>query len=46
MALSAVDVVDRLVQRLFGGPLLRNDIRGEVVEEMVALALGHALINR
>lgn len=28
-----------LIDRLFGAPLLRNSIRGELVEEMVALAL-------
>ena len=29
----------RLTHRLFGAPLLRNSIRGELVEEMVAVAL-------
>lgn len=33
------DVIDRLTRRLFGSPLLRNSIRGEVVEEIVAMAL-------
>lgn len=32
-------VISRLTRRLFGAPLLRNSIRGEVVEEMVAMAL-------
>ena len=31
--------VTRLTHRLFGAPLLRNSIRGEYVEEMVAVAL-------
>ena len=29
----------RLAQRLLGTPLIRNDIRGELVEEMVEMAL-------
>ena len=29
----------RLANRLLGTPLIRNDIRGELVEEMVAVAL-------
>ena len=32
-------IVTRLTHRLFGSPLLRNSIRGELVEEMVAQAL-------
>lgn len=32
-------LITRLTDRLFGAPLLRNSIRGELVEEMVALAL-------
>jgi len=32
-------LITRLTHRLFGSPLLRNSIRGELVEEMVALAL-------
>lgn len=32
-------VITRLTHRLFGAPLLRNSIRGEYVEEMVAVAL-------
>lgn len=31
--------ITRLAHRLFGAPLLRNSIRGELVEEMVAVAL-------
>jgi len=33
------DMSARLIYRLFGKPLLRNSIRGEWVEEMVAVAL-------
>lgn len=32
-------LIARLTDRLFGAPLLRNSIRGELVEEMVAMAL-------
>lgn len=32
-------VIERISERMFGKPILRNDIRGEVVEEMVAMAL-------
>ena len=32
-------LITRLTHRLFGAPLLRNSIRGELVEEMVAVAL-------
>ena len=32
-------LITRLTHRLFGAPLLRNSIRGEYVEEMVAAAL-------
>ena len=32
-------LITRLAHRLFGAPLLRNSIRGELVEEMVAVAL-------
>lgn len=32
-------VIDRLTRRLFASPILRNSIRGEVVEEIVAMAL-------
>ena len=32
-------LISRLTHRLFGAPLLRNSIRGELVEEMVAVAL-------
>lgn len=32
-------VIDRLTRRLFGSPILRNDVRGEVVEEIVGIAL-------
>jgi hypothetical protein len=37
--MSSASVIDRLTTRLFGSPILRNDIRGEVVEEIVAMAL-------
>ncbi len=38
-------LITRLTHRLFGAPLLRNSIRGEWVEQMVARALepGRAL---
>lgn len=32
-------LIARLTQRLFGAPILLNSLRGEVVEEMVAMAL-------
>jgi hypothetical protein len=32
-------VVERLAKRHFGKPLIRNDLRGEIVEEIVAMAL-------
>jgi hypothetical protein len=32
-------VLTRLFQRLYGEPTVRNDLRGELVEEIVALAL-------
>lgn len=32
-------IITRLTHRLFGSPILRNSIRGEVVEEIVAMAL-------
>ncbi len=31
--------VTRLAQRCFGQPIIRNDLRGELVEEIVAMAL-------
>ena len=34
-----MDITTRLARRLLGTPLIRNSIRGELVEEMVALAL-------
>lgn len=34
-----MDITTRLAQRLLGTPLIRNSIRGELVEEMVAVAL-------
>ena len=34
-----LNIVTRLTHRLFGAPLLRNSIRGEWVEEMMAVAL-------
>ena len=33
------DIVTRLTDRLFGSPILQNNLRGEVVEEIVAWAL-------
>jgi hypothetical protein len=36
---SAQAVVERLVTRLFDKPLIRNDLRGELVEEIVGIAL-------
>ena len=32
-------IITRLTQRLFGSPIVRNSIRGEVVEEIVGIAL-------
>jgi hypothetical protein len=37
--MHASTVIDRVGRRLFGSPLLRNSIRGEIVEEIVAMAL-------
>ncbi len=37
--MSSDDVIVRLTHRLFGSPILRNDIRGEVVDEIVGMAL-------
>jgi len=37
--MTSTDITARLAHRLFGAPLLRNSIRGEWVEEIVALAL-------
>lgn len=37
--ISSNNVIDRLTERLFGSPILRNSIRGELVEEIVAMAL-------
>jgi hypothetical protein len=37
--MSGLGVIERLARRLFGSPILRNDLRGEVVEEIIALAL-------
>ena len=34
-----LDIITRLANRLLGTPLIRNDIRGELGEEMVAVAL-------
>ena len=34
-----LSITTRLANRLLGTPLIRNDIRGELVEEMVAVAL-------
>ena len=33
------DVLDRLFKRLYGDPVVRNDLRGELVEEIVGMAL-------
>jgi hypothetical protein len=32
-------IISRLTRRLYGNPIIRNDLRGELVEEMVAVAL-------
>jgi hypothetical protein len=37
--MSSTHVVTCLTRRLLGSPILRNDVRGEVVEEVVAMAL-------
>lgn len=37
--MSLPPVVDRLAHRFFGKPIIRNDLRGEIVEEIVAMAL-------
>ncbi len=37
--MSPSTVIERLTRRLFGSSILRNSIRGEVVEEIVAIAL-------
>ena len=37
--MHAPTAIVRLTRRLFGAPILRNSIRGELVEEMVAMAL-------
>jgi hypothetical protein len=37
--LSSAEVVERLTRRLYGSPIVRNDARGELVEEIVAAAL-------
>jgi hypothetical protein len=37
--MHSTEITTRLTRRLFGAPLLRNSIRGEWVEEMVAVAL-------
>ena len=37
--MPSASVIDRLTRRLFASPILRNSIRGEVVEEIVAMAL-------
>ena len=36
---AKLDLTTRLAQRLLGTPLIRNSIRGELVEEKVAVAL-------
>lgn len=37
--MSKSPLIDRLANRLFGRPLVQNSFRGELVEEMVAMAL-------
>ncbi len=37
--MSLPPAVERLTQRCFGQPIIRNDLRGELVEEIVAMAL-------
>jgi hypothetical protein len=37
--MSSAEVIGRLTKRLYGTPIIRNDVRGELVEEIVAMAL-------
>ena len=39
MPMHDFNITARLANPLLGTPLIRNDIRGELVEEMVAVAL-------
>ncbi len=39
MQMDSSAVIRRLTQRLYGSPIIRNDVRGELVEEIVATAL-------
>lgn len=39
MSMNASFVIHRLTERLYGHPIIRNDLRGELVEEIVAAAL-------
>jgi hypothetical protein len=36
---TAETIIHRLTERLYGSPIIRNDARGELVEEIVAVAL-------
>jgi hypothetical protein len=35
----STQIINRLFQRQYGSPIIRNDLRGELVEEIVAIAL-------
>jgi hypothetical protein len=35
---SSADVINRVTRRIFGSKILRNDVRGQVVEEIIAMA--------
>jgi hypothetical protein len=37
--MSVPTILQRLTKRLYGSPLVRNDVRGELVEEIIAVAL-------
>lgn len=39
MILGRETLIARLTERLYGGAVIRNDVRGELVEEMIAAAL-------
>jgi hypothetical protein len=37
--MQSPQIINRLTKRLYGRPIIRNDLRGELVEEIVAVAL-------
>jgi hypothetical protein len=37
--MSRTEIIKRLTERLYGSPIIRNDARGELVEEIIGLAL-------